>query len=552
MAMGFASCSSSENPDDLVEMYPVKISNSAWSFVDKDGNIVYEDEFKNCPTPVIDGHFTVREGDTFTFYEAGKKPKAVAEGFKSVGTFYDGVIPVVMPQERISIMTGSGKVIKTIEPVSGKEITKISSASQEGMFMIVNEDGEVGYANTKGEVVIAPKYVEGSMFSEGYAVVLKEKGDDEKATVIIDKKGKEVGKLKQDWEPRSGFISGRMAVRDNDGRWGFANTKGEVEKRLPEKVNKIADFNEDYMIWRGEDGYGLWKIGADQPEIKAKYDYLYFYDDKYLLAENDDKYFLVDYSGEKKVEFDDYKYVSILNGKGFELIAREGSHYVLINSEGKPVGKEEFKDVSTYVSMSNYVRSDYFNIDGMVKQLVDEVTKTGYGKYSLGDAATKFNLSVEDNKWSSQLSLEKVEGYRYTIEGTVFFDERIVDYTFDYYYDTNYFINPNAKIYGIGVAVDAQTDIWKASHEKIVDALKDKGFKVEASNTDGVTSLVQGNTHILVNGSGSRIYLAITKEAIPVPEATGSDEVATETVDDYDYDYESEEVAVEAAPEAAW
>lgn len=534
------------NPNDLVEMYPVKVSKSAWSFVDKDGKIIYEDEFKNEPTPVIDGHFVVEEGDKYTFYEAGKKPKALAEGLKDAGFYIDGVIPVVMPKERISLMNGSGKVIKTIEPVSGKEIIKISAGALDGMFTIENEDGEVGFANTKGEVVIPPKYADATLFNEGYACASKD-NDGDYTYVIIDKKGKEAGKLKSGWKPMSNFIGGRLLVRDEDGRFGFSNTKGEVEKRLPEKVEYVANFNEKYMIYSNENSYGVWKIGEDQPQIKAKYDYLSFYNDKLLLANNDDRYFLIDYSGEKKVEFDDYKGVMALSGKGFELLAREGSHYILINEDGKPVGKEEFNDFGLNLNYSKWVHSDYFNVEGMVKQLVEGITKTGYDKYSIGDSATKFDLNAEDHKWTSKLLLDPIEGYRYTIQPSVFFSANITDYTYQsygyYYYggEYKYFINPNAKVSGILLEVTAQTDIWDDTKGKLVDALKEKGFKVDQKEEDGGVYLSQGSTKVYILGNNHQVAVAIGPMQDMAQEVEATEVAVAEAEPDLEYEnWESE------------
>lgn len=534
MAMGLSSCFFGGSSDQPVEMYPVKVSNSAWSFVDNKGNIVYEDEFKNAPTPVIEGHFIVYEGESYTVYKADKKPKAIAEGLISAGYFFDGVIPVVKPKERISFMNGSGKIIKTLEPVNGKEIVKVSSASNDGMFRIVNADREIGYANTKGDVVIAPKYVDGTFFNEGYAIVTKELDDNEYSYVIINKKGKEEAKLKSGWTPESNFLGGRMLVSDEDGRYAFANTKGEVEKRLPEKVERVADYNEKYMIYENEDSYGLWKFGEDQPEIKAKYDYLSFYKDNLLLAYNDNKYFLVDYSGEKKVEFDDYKSIARLNGKGFEFMAREGSHYVLINEEGKPVGKEEFKDFFANIDFSDWVESDYFNVEGMVQQLVAGITANGYDKYSIGDYATKFNLTPEDHKWTSQLYLDNIEGYRYTISPVVYFNNNIIDYTYTYngyYYggNYNYFINPNSKIVGITLTVNAATDIWKDAKTPIIDALKEKGFKVDKTEENGSVTLLKGSIRAYVLGEDNQVAIALDAatydEAPAVAETAASDDI---------------------------
>lgn len=61
-----------------ISHYPVKAERDAhyWSFVDNEGKLVLEDAFENCPSPVIDGIFSVQEGDGFSLYEFDeKKPK---------------------------------------------------------------------------------------------------------------------------------------------------------------------------------------------------------------------------------------------------------------------------------------------------------------------------------------------------------------------------------------------------------------------------------------------------------------------------------------------
>ena len=70
-----AGCSSStENDIDYLAVKSDKDSN--WGMIGPDGKILFDDEFENRPSAVINGLFTVEENKGISVYKAAEKPEA--------------------------------------------------------------------------------------------------------------------------------------------------------------------------------------------------------------------------------------------------------------------------------------------------------------------------------------------------------------------------------------------------------------------------------------------------------------------------------------------
>jgi hypothetical protein len=115
----------------------------------------------------------------------------------------------------------------------------------------MNYDGEWGFINTKGEIVIPVEYASVKKFSEGLAAVQRDG-----KWGFINKKDEVV--IPFEYDVVDNFSGGLAAVRKGDwgtGKWGFINTKGEV----------VIQF--DYVYADGFDGglaavrKGDWETG---------------------------------------------------------------------------------------------------------------------------------------------------------------------------------------------------------------------------------------------------------------------------------------------------
>ena len=148
-----------------------------------DGNVLFEDEFKDEPTSAKNGRFLVKNGNgLWEIYTAEAKPEKIGEEYLQIADFNASVTPSVKKNEKISLIDVNGVVKATLDKANNKNIIRCSVFSY-GFAIIVTEDDMYGIINTKGEVVIEPKYAFVAPISSSrfYAV---SKNNNEEATTI--------------------------------------------------------------------------------------------------------------------------------------------------------------------------------------------------------------------------------------------------------------------------------------------------------------------------------------------------------------------------------
>lgn len=566
---------SSDNPNDMIDYYPVtESSDGKWGFVDKNGEVLISEEFKNDPSPVVNGYFTVREGDYEVLYKAGKKPEIVkgCDELISAGIFSEGVIPVSKKGERVSLVDGSGKTVGTFNPVGGKEITRVLNMAYDGLFVFQTEDHKFGYANTKGEVVIDPKFDMAAPFYDGLAIAAKVKDDNSKM-YVINKKGEEVFSIKDDYNipyQTYGFKDGYLLVYERSGgsnRYIFMDKKGETYK-LPAKVEGVSDYNSKYIIATQEDSYkaeyGIMKFDLDNPEflVRPKYSSIFILDGNKFLVQDDDEFMVINEKGEKQFEFDDdYKLVTPFKGNKAKFVGYDGKYFILLDEKGKPVNKNEFTNLVASVSMDE-VNSDYFSAESFVQAMLEDVTPTGIGSYTLGTPASRLGLSAETYCWRSSFTNDELdkEGYRFSITFHGECNESIGqrDYSsYNYYYGyASYEFNPDSKLIAVGYSGNIpDSDYWSDIKPKLVEGLKSKGFKVE-KETEDVIGFKSSQSGAAVVKNGSEIVLVVCDfntlsnfvSGIDTPEL---EEIEAVVDSPYDIDSVASDTVVAVAAEAA-
>lgn len=110
----------------------------------------------------------------------------------------------------------------------------------------------IGLLNQKGEVVVAPAFQAIEPFQAGVPVSMAVFPD--KKYGLIDRRGKEVGKLRFDFA--SSPSADIWPVQQN-GRWGLANLQGEVTQWLDPGINFVQAFSEGVASAGTQAGYGL-------------------------------------------------------------------------------------------------------------------------------------------------------------------------------------------------------------------------------------------------------------------------------------------------------
>ena len=552
-ALALASCSKSqESLDSLIEYSPVQEDkNGRWGFVGKDGEILISDEYKEKPSPVINGVFYVKEGSGYSLYKAGKKPELIKNGDElyTVGYLMEGVIPVSRKGERISLINENGETVATLDPVKGKEIVAANYIFEDGLLSVVDEDHKIGFVNTKGEMVIPPTYDKAGGFAEGLCVVGKgkklyeedevfvmetveasresdgllgeEKKDDEEPwkVSVINKKGEEVFSLKNSYEPITGrFKDGYLAIEDGD-RYGFVNKEGEMVIKLPGKVNRIGDYNSKYVTFRSDNGWGVMKMNEEDQEIivKDKYDNIQIAkNDKFVATKDDDKYSLINSKGEKEFDFDsDYKLVLPINDAKFDYIGYDQNRRaILLDSEGKPLKRnQEFNNIAIRVSGMDIV-SNYFNTEGFVQDLLMPITDKGMGRYYIGEPASQLGLNKDDYHYTSRFNNRDYDtkAFNYEIEFLGETDGSIVTSDWDYdSYEYVYSFNSYSNVESLILSGSTKDDHWKDIRTKLYEGLKAKGFNLDKEGNESATF---SNSNVKIYVSGNEYGVTLTMMAI--------------------------------------
>lgn len=510
---GLASCSSSgsNDPYEGVDYLPVKISEKDnWSFYGADGTIKYEDEFKNEPSVVYNGYFSVMEGDSYTLYRAGEKPEVVkgAEGLVSVGAMSEGLVPVVFPKERICFINGDGEKIFTLEPVDGKEITECGQYFTEGLIPVMNEEGKFGYVDTKGNVLGKIKWEFAPNFSCGLAVVSDKDEDDEISYAVIDTKGETVFTLRDGSIPQNYlYTGGLLPVKDSNERIVLYDTKGEIVFKCPSKVMYVNDIKGNIFSFMDEDfNHGIMNLEGETV-VRAKYKGVYLISgDSYLCVDEEGSADILNANGDVRFTIDDFKEVNYLGHFGF--LGRDRHTFSFLDAEGKAVKNAEFDEVALSYSHLDGVTSDYFNTEAVVNDICSLISDNGVDKYTLGANPSAIFSDPSDytyKRWATIPGLER-EGYRYSIHVDAIFDGIMADYNYSgYNYSRNYYWMSNTECYRYDIEIVTQTEWGNSGSEAVTAALIKKGFKKQASTSASderyVTLLAKGNILVQVQST---------------------------------------------------
>ncbi len=519
--------SSSDGLEGSVEYIPVQLrEGKSWSFIDSKGKLYAEDEFKNQPTCVVNGMFSVEEGNSYSLYNIKDLKNEVLSGLVAVGAYNEGVIPVTQKGERITLVDNKGKVKATLEPVDGKEITLCSSYVEDGMLLIANEDGKGGYADASGKVTIKPQYDDAFPFADGVALVVKAaENEDSKPTIsVIDKSGKVLFKLKEEYSPRAyQFSDGHLSVKDTDKEvWGFINKKGEFTK-VSSKVDFLGNHNSKYFEFANSDGeWGIMDMKGETI-IKAKYSSIDILPDGTFLAQKGDddktKAYIIDKNGEKKVEFDGYKRVSSIVGIGDFKFLGKNKKYCLLNAKGEQIGEETFADCAFGAAHGQFITTDYFNPESVANAMTENLVMGGIGKFVIGTPVSSLGITdYEPYVWSTRLDADELgkEGFRFTTSVTASTDEIIArrDGEYDAFYNWNSFVvaNPDAKIDRVSITANAQKPCWKEVKDALVAKIKEKGY-TQGQDSDDSINFTGKNCNLSLNSDDDGSIITITISA---------------------------------------
>lgn len=341
------SCSSNSTDSDYLA---VKISgDNNWSVLDVNtGDFLYRDEFKNCPSVIVDDLFFVEKdkGNGYECYNVENISNPInKEAYVYASNFRDGVAPVLKKGDPITIINSKGEEVKVLD----KSIVNVLPFNN-GFSNVSTKDGKVGIIDTKGEWVIKADYERIIPFSQdGYAVTMKKQNDTIYNYAIVDKTGQKFYSFSSEkYEPIGSLVNGTMPVRKDD-RVIYIDKNGErvldAGKFVRGTENSYGMYD-DVTVYASEDGKMGLMNSKGEKLIRDKYDIIIPQKDGKYIAFRDNKCGLIDKDDNTILPFD---YLKIQKLKNNRYVVREGNNkYSLIDEKGGEICKETLASISLY------------------------------------------------------------------------------------------------------------------------------------------------------------------------------------------------------------
>ena len=317
----------------------------------------------------------------------------------------ESFINKIMKDKKKLIMIGTGVLALILLIIIAFGLKKCGKDDELGIdkiddnaLIIVKEDGKYGYINTKGKVVIKPKYDDASSFTGNFAVV-----KDDGKYKVIDKKGKV--KFEEEYSSQIKYISGYNV-------WL-------IEERLYNS-NLKALSNKGVVVSNEGEGYFSWISPLDKKagimNYKGKITY------KYKFKDSTDIYFTVESVDAESSDKSSKKYcVTNVNNKQYavvncgsgKVIYKYTDNYVS-NDEGTIYvvkSKDDSSFVEKFVVLNNKIvyKTDDKNINIDDHNDYVEIDNNGEKTYYLKKNGKKTKDKPESK--SSDSDLSKIESY---------------------------------------------------------------------------------------------------------------------------------------------
>ena len=490
--------------DPIVDYIPFQEDDGGdWGLINATGEVLYSEEFKNCPSIVLDGCFYLEEKDgSYSVYNATEKtPTLVLDGLKYVGLCSEGVIPTVKKNSRITYVDTKGEDLFTLEPYNGWEIWETGALFIDGLNYVKAERHGVwkmGVVNAKGEVVVEPMYESLYILKGGMAIACSENKRDTTEVnkfdlMLINAKGEEISKFKYKGDEYPRIVVGPgeyFAFCDGERYYIVKNDDGSESYKC--KTDEIVEHvTSKYFDYKEKDGKRGVKTIDGELVFKGGFDEIINVNDAFFFAARDnEKGYWYDANGERLETEKEMQRLGALYGY---IIVKKDDEYMLLNNN-REVISGEYEYISTswtyqlYNSRILTIRSDYFDPKEYLLKKLTSLTASGYN-VDMGVTAKELAKTYP--------ALES--GYYYScyceFDGIEYcFDNKIKEDYYENQYDPYWGITSkkyagmrltNAQLTKISVSVyispERLDDIFKAS----TDVLKTKGYNpVKSDNED--------------------------------------------------------------------
>ena len=412
-----------------------------YGYVDSKGHFVSTCFLDDC-TPVING-YCVQEN---TLYKVGKSISdtiPIVRNLVEYGIMSDGLMPICLENEHISVIDKEGHQVFTLTEFSGKEVRECYSYS-DSKLRVVLEDNTFVFVDKNGQQLFDQIYSYATDFKNGYAITQTVR-QNENLYALIDNMGIPVFTFESEY---SDYITishdlKLLSTRIDD-RIIIYDFKGKTILNCPSKVQGIYDFCYDGFIYMNDDEeFGLMSYDGNDL-IRAKYEQLVSHGKNYLALTDDSEILLInkkgailkDWEGEEIFDF---------RHEGFEfptIIDTEDDGFIIIDKAGNVI-KDEIEEIWDPEGLSDYlsiVESQYFPKERILNTIM-ELCGNGMG---LPDKDGEFFIRSGEHCYPGDLfndsynTIKRLEGLsevRYNVEKginynlnrVIAFDEPIVN-----------------------------------------------------------------------------------------------------------------------------
>lgn len=463
MLFVLASCSQSNGK---LKYLPVQLVGSEmWSIVDVEtGEVILKDEFKNCPSLIVNDVFYVMNGDgKYDFYNVNDVKKPLNKtSYKEVTHFSNGYALAVEDGKTISVINAEGKQVASMPA----NVKCCSTFSEDGVAIAQFTDDKCGLVDTKGKKLFDKTFDGIVSYNDGIAIVVKDGTVEDVTYTVIDKSGKELfSKKKSDCDMSSSVYSEDLIVVKKDDKCVALDKKGERKGTVGNSSSASRRVDNGLIVYYDGESYGL-KDKDMNTLVRAKYDRLEempdgVYDMPALfVAAKGEMMGVIDKEDKEIVPFDQ-KGAFVLGEDRF-LVGNEKS-CAIVDLNNKDVSKDNFKNVSTESCYS--VTSNYYDAEGAAKNLACYITANSCFDAKSGDVFKKFvdkansaessagSYYVNDNEGGFSLAYEFEEPI--AVSTPKYSTYEFWGSTYRYQSGYNYNYNMNSKI----AAVRAEFDV---------------------------------------------------------------------------------------------
>ena len=546
--------SSCQKEESVAEYIPFKSEKDGkWGFINLDGDVLLEDEFKREPTIVSNDRFFAKNKEGYwEMYTADKNARQVGKEYVQAGAFIEDVTPVVEKGRAIDFIDKNGKVKFTLGNVDGVAITSCRNFI-DGVA-IFKCGGYYGAIDASGNVIIKPDYLALEPAKDGKLVGIhsKYKETEDRAKVkitVLDTSGKVLSEFALDriLESLDYFSDGVLAVAkkgtDGNNYWGLINDKGEWVLHVSHKIRSVKGMRNGKFIFSDGEECGLMDFNGEVL-ICPKYSDIKFTgaNQLFVLYDHIDPQWKLITEEEDFISPNEFDEVYPLPGDKY-FVKDDGDSWIIIDDKGKEVktkvdiyefsynqGDTEFE--SQYLDLTSFINELHIKKDGLLglnltMEVADVINSFSFldKQYGEGD----FSKNASSYRYSNDISVDlNFNNVKFQI--AALFDDNVTDYTFSSGFSN---ISPNQ----ISVTFYNEKQL-KGHLSQLTRSLKAKLKKVGTlvKETEYALIVASGNAYYLVGSDGDKVYLNygnLDVNAINLNMFTDSDGTVTTTSDSY-------------------